>query len=493
MKHILYILIVMVALLNPMPITAQTGAIGGEPHPTCIQWWNNECKQGTQNCQYPKKCEVSISGGKSVGHCEKTICVGDTASGLNGQQQGLDKGLQALSGILQQLMGQLGQGGGGSGGGSAVPTTGTEAPVASTTGTLYQAVQNVTGTIATGANEAQNTVSDILSSVFGGGAVTVPAATQPTTNTSVTVTSVAVATTTAAATTTATTTAGIASTTTATTTGSNNTENTERTETRTTEAGVTFEAGVRDVSTNSEVAGFYGNTAATEGERTTLAGRLCTTRPWASGIIARIISPTFFDGLCNRFGYSTEPVVAAPQQNTVQQPVVSPQQGGVTVVAGSDAVGGPGISCAPAIVRPGTEVTLSFSCAPGEKVNGVSGFAIANNAVAETTVFPSQTTRYAIRCSDASVYQCTVQVVNPRLSIVAEPQEVQLGARTVIRWQSEDVQEDTCTVTGPSFSERGGYGAASTVPINDTSTFTYTCIGLDGATTTEVVSVDLAI
>lgn len=492
MKKIIYLLVCTVLLTSPTYVFAQTGALGGEPHPTCISWWNNECKQGKQSCQYPKKCEISISGGASIGHCEKTICVGDTASGLNGQQQGLDKGLQALSGILQQLMGQLGQGGGGSGGSGAVPTTGTEVPVASTTGTLYQAVQNVTGTIATGATEAQNTVNDILSSVFGGGAVTVPAAVQPVANTSVTVTSTAVATTTTA-TTAATTTTGIASTTSATTTGTASNQDTERTETRTTETGVTFEAGVRDVSTNSEVAGFYGNTAATQGERTSLAGRLCTSRPWASGVIARIISPTFFDGLCNRFGYSTEPVAATPQQNTVQRPVVSPQQGEVTVAASSDAVGGPGISCVPAIVRPGTEVTLSFSCAPGEKVNGVSGFAIANNAVAETTVFPSQTTRYAIRCSDAAVYQCAVQVVNPRLSIVAEPQEVQLGARTVIRWQSEDVQEDTCTVTGPSFSERGGYGAASTVPINDTSTFTYTCVGLDGATTTEKVVVDLAI
>jgi hypothetical protein len=151
-----------------------------------------------------------------------------------------------------------------------------------------------------------------------------------------------------------------------------------------------------------------------------------------------------------------------------------------------------GIQCSAKTVRPGTEVGLMFSCG-SDKVQSTIGFAVANNAVRKTTVKASQTTAYGVRCSNGSVHTCEVTVVQPKVTIWSEPKAVSLGTRAQVYWNSKDVLAETCRVTGPSFSERGGYGGAATVPINTPSTYTLTCIGADGATTTAKTVVDLAL
>jgi hypothetical protein len=137
-------------------------------------------------------------------------------------------------------------------------------------------------------------------------------------------------------------------------------------------------------------------------------------------------------------------------------------------------------------------VQLTFSCG-SDKVQSTIGFAVANNAVKKATVKASQTIAYGVRCSNGAVHTCEVTVVQPKVTIWSEPKAVSLGTRAQVYWNSKDVLPETCKVTGPSFSERGGYGGAATVPINTPSTYTLTCIGADGATTTAKTIVDLAL
>lgn len=469
---------------------AQAGALTSGS--VCQIWWD-ACQKKTPSgppCSPPIKT-CTASGG--IGHCEQTICVGDTAAGLDGKQAGLDKGLEGLMGALQSILGKLGQGKGGSGAGGGQPGGGgsptAQNPLAperaDNTNSLLDAVNDVTDTIATGAEEAQDTVTNILDSVFGKEGIEVTNENNNGTEDSQDINGeVTVENTTEGNNTTGSSTPLIPK-----------AEDEERTETRTTGTTATFEAGVRDAESNSEVSGFYGNSVAEQPkEENSLFSRLCTSRPWANGILSYIIGPDFFDGLCTRIGY---------EPGEVAQPQPTQDNGGAAPVSDKEATKnitqetlpkeqGVGVVCTPKVVRPDTEVTIAFSCGAND-LSGVAGFSIASSAVREVKVKPKLSTQYAIKCSDEKVYACTVQVVNPKLTIAAEPAAVQLNSRTVIRWSSQDVVPESCTVKGPSFSERGSFGVASTVPINDTSTFTFSCMGLDGATTTQTLAVDLAI
>jgi hypothetical protein len=241
------------------------------------------------------------------------------------------------------------------------------------------------------------------------------------------------------------------------------------------------------------VSGFYGNTNSlnTPASQATVMGRLCVSRPWASGLISSLIKPSLFDSLCVKWGYKAVEQKGTPPVTQPKSPVrtpVKPVSSTVPTTASSTT----GIQCSAKTVRPGTDIGLTFSCG-SNKVQSTIGFAVANNAVRKATVKASQTTAYGVRCSDGVVYTCEVTVVQPKVTIWSEPKAVSLGTRAQVYWNSKDVLAETCRVTGPSFSERGGYGGAATVPINTPSTYTLTCIGADGATTTAKTVVDLAL
>lgn len=75
------------------------------------------------------------------------------------------------------------------------------------------------------------------------------------------------------------------------------------------EAGATLVANLRD--SVSEVAGFFGGNAFGVIGGTSIAGRLCATRPWAGSIITKIIPVDFFDGLCRFTGFQVGVAVPA--------------------------------------------------------------------------------------------------------------------------------------------------------------------------------------
>jgi len=255
----------------------------------------------------------------------------------------------------------------------------------------------------------------------------------------------------------------------------------------------TFEAGVRDEEGNTEVSGFYGFTTRAIGQ-ISVVERLCTSRPWAGSFVSRIIPETFFDGLCIRRGFDVsasaveEPGVQAPAnitevENQVKARIEERERPDVEA-------GEAGILCEPETARPGDDINLSFSCGTAE-LTGTSGFTVLEASEVSAVVSAVDTSQYAIACSDKKTYSCIVQVFDPRVSIWADPENVPLGTRTKVFWTTEDV--DNCVIKGPSFSETGPFGGASTVPINGLSEYKITCIAPDGAEITETTTVDLSI
>lgn len=87
--------------------------------------------------------------------------------------------------------------------------------------------------------------------------------------------------------------------------------------------GAMIVAGVR--TSNSETASFYGSGSSVS-QPTTFVGKLCTSRPWASGLVAAVIPASFFDSLCSWQGYQvgtlapTGTGTSIIQQTAQQQP-----------------------------------------------------------------------------------------------------------------------------------------------------------------------------
>lgn len=163
--------------------------------------------------------------------------------------------------------------------------------------------------------------------------------------------------------------------------------------------GATVVAGARDVAGNTEVSGFIGSNVSTFSQPTTLVGRLCEARPWATGFLASIVSPAFFDGLCVWRGHhvGTLPSTPAPAaQHVLKQtaPAVPSDDKDVP----SAATGGPpavDVWASPASVSLGTRTSIFWASrgvatcrveGPSFKQEGLSGGA-ATVPISGTSVF----------------------------------------------------------------------------------------------------------
>jgi hypothetical protein len=89
------------------------------------------------------------------------------------------------------------------------------------------------------------------------------------------------------------------------------------------DSGATIFARSRDPNSNTEVVGFYGGSTFGSGQSLSLIGRICRARPWANGFFRLIITPTFFDGLCNRAGYQVGNVIITPGGATGKRPTIT--------------------------------------------------------------------------------------------------------------------------------------------------------------------------
>ncbi len=196
------------------------------------------------------------------------------------------------------------------------------------------------------------------------------------------------------------------------------------------ENGTTIIAGNR--GKNSEVVGFFGLSGGTT-QQGSAVQRLCTARPWGTNFLSFIIPSTFFDSLCTWRGYSVGPKTTTPPPTTT-------------------------------------------TTAP------------------KTQVQPAQTGKTQPKTTQPTTTPpATNTAAKPKVDIWASPTTVPLGARTSIFWNTSNVQ--SCVQTSPdgSFSHKTLQGGASTVPLASATTFTISCIGLDGLPYTDNVTVMIAI
>lgn len=117
-----------------------------------------------------------------------------------------------------------------------------------------------------------------------------------------------------------------------TTTGTGGTQNANPIITPTTTARLTGSIKVGDAGASvlanlregvSEVAGFFGGSTFGGASGQSVAGRLCSSRPWArGGALAKIIPDAFFDTLCSKAGYQVgvnTPAASSPAASTTKK------------------------------------------------------------------------------------------------------------------------------------------------------------------------------
>ncbi len=188
-------------------------------------------------------------------------------------------------------------------------------------------------------------------------------------------------------------------------------------------------AGTRDEEKNIEVSGFYGSqTFGNQGSQG-LVARWCRARPWAGGFLAKIVDPSFFDGICKARGYQVgEPPAPTPPAPTTSLQQISPTKATVSVPT-----------------KPATSTPIATSTPRGP----------------------------------------------PRVDIWAVPPTVPLGTRTSIFWSTQNVVDCRETSSDGQFSHKTLSGGSATVPIIALTTFTITCLVSDGTTVTKSVTVGL--
>lgn len=409
------VLVVFFFVLCALPLA--THALGAGANAMCNPWYAQcgcnqvPCKKGCCPGKNTNGCPVGIckdvtSGFPTLGICvAANQCEGKTSGGQGGDM----KGLQEALGIAKQIMDLLKGAGEGGGGGDVGAQGGclsgyynTTSPSSTDPCAIYSpsvytdsltggfGTSNVSNSLLDALNEGSNTtnVSETLNT-----ATKNPTTTQTQTQTN---TQTAVQT----------------PTTSRSLTGS----------VRVGETGATIISNLREGV--SEVAGFFGGSSFGGNSSQSVAGRLCTSRPWAqNGLLGKIIPDTFFDSICSRAGYQ---------------------------------VGVP----APASSGSGTGTQT-------------------NRALRPSTNVPTTTPQ---RPADLGPVE---------VNIWAEPASVRLGTRTYLFWSSKNVVD--CTVSGPNFTQRSLSGGASTVPISGPTTYTLSCTSPSGATTTDSVTVNLAL
>lgn len=448
------------------------GALGGGKHPVCVAWVRSGAKAP------PPKCEVVVSSGigGGFGACVGEECRGTGATTLGGESGSAlgDLGLGILGQVVQQVLGQLlqqalGGAGSGSGGSGSSGAPGSYAnpdpnPIdRGVTDAINQALNDEEAFTDTedeftdlGTNEGSS-AKTILDSVFREDESGSNTISQDTVSEGGVVDTDADI-------------RGVVSTGGVQKTGG--------------EQG-TNEPRVVPDSPQNNTGSFYGAAVSVQDE--TVLGRLCSSRPWANSFVTSIIPASFFDSLCVSRGYvpggGQAPIAPIPNTNTARAEE--------TAVARAAAVRERGMTC-PEAVREGALATIAFSCAP-EELDRAFGFNASGLRSGTFTVKLAKETQYGIQCTDGFADSCRIQVVHPQLTIWAEPESVRLGARTVVYWNAEDVEDGSCVVKGPSFSETGAQGGASTVPINTRSVYMFTCTGLDGAPLSETLTIDLAL
>jgi Tfp pilus assembly protein PilV len=161
------------------------------------------------------------------------------------------------------------------------------------------------------------------------------------------------------------------------------------------------------------------------------------------------------------------------------------------------------LSCQPPVADVGMPVAVAYMCTNATGSSG-NGFSTGNQLSGTTTVTiakPPQganTATYGLTCTNGSLSasdQCSIQVSQPSIVLVANPQTVSKGDTTTIGWVTSSMQE--CIISSPEQSDftarnqnnQAVNGVASSSPIVVQTHFVLTCQTLGGQTKSATVVV----
>ncbi|MDP2651687.1 MAG: CARDB domain-containing protein, partial [bacterium] len=149
------------------------------------------------------------------------------------------------------------------------------------------------------------------------------------------------------------------------------------------------------------------------------------------------------------------------------------------------------LSANPSSITNGQSSTLTWSSTNATSCTAAGGFSTGGATSGSTSVSPSSTSNYQISCTgpggSANSNVVTVTVLEPTVTITANPTRVVTGSNSTISWSASQV--NSCTVSGPGLSSATLSGSQSVV-ISTQSTYTITC-QTDGAPITQSVTVNV--
>lgn len=144
-------------------------------------------------------------------------------------------------------------------------------------------------------------------------------------------------------------------------------------------------------------------------------------------------------------------------------------------------------------INQGGGVTLTWNASSATNCSGVNFSTGGPPGTSGSVVLsPSSSTTYTLVCNYLSNYSPTtaqssvgVTVLNPVLSISANPVSVRSGRSSTITWSASAV--DSCTVTGPGgFSQTALSGSAPSGALTQQSVFVLTCQNSGGSVSASV-------
>ncbi|HUO50418.1 MAG TPA: Ser-Thr-rich GPI-anchored membrane family protein, partial [Candidatus Paceibacterota bacterium] len=164
------------------------------------------------------------------------------------------------------------------------------------------------------------------------------------------------------------------------------------------------------------------------------------------------------------------------------------------------------LSCSPQTVEVGQSVAVAYACGGGSTTASSDAFTANGLSGSATIVVPqppanTNTATYRLACSNAQGQtagaQCSVQINQPSIVLVANPAQVPTGQTTTIGWVTAGMQ--SCVVSSPtdtSFtaqnaSNKSVGGMATTNPITQATEYDLTCTTIGGQTTTASTTVKI--
>lgn len=157
----------------------------------------------------------------------------------------------------------------------------------------------------------------------------------------------------------------------------------------------------------------------------------------------------------------------------------------------------PTLLCIPGVVEPNEEALLFWSC------NDASTSAEVDASTDESCetlgktsgvmcARPASSTTYTLACNAGTSAQCLIQVIQPRLAIIATPRSVVRGGVVDITWDTDDVSD--CVVkssTHPTFNRVGINGDVTSPSMYQDTTFTLLCEAETGTIKKKEIVVDV--